>query len=238
MHKLLTRQPTLAFALLVLLAPCTVAHAGRPLQTEDAGVLEPGECELEAVAQRQREAGARARQTSLGLNCGVGLRSQLGAAAATGRDSGQTTRSASIGGKVLLWQDRGDTAASFALAWSVDGDRQGARWQHAGDGFKLVATQPWGPGAVHMNLGQNRDRAAGTRTLNWAIAYEHNGVTLAGLNWAPMVEAFGEEHADPWVNLALRVTLLPQRLFVDVSVGQQSATARPRLVTTGLKFVF
>lgn len=111
---------TLSLGLLAIALP---ALAGRPLQTEAAGVLEPGACEIEGVYERVRVDGASASSRGLAAACGIGLRSQLGGSGSWSKAGGERGRSAGLGGKTLLWTGSGDGAPAFTLAWGVDADR-------------------------------------------------------------------------------------------------------------------
>ena len=72
-----------ALIVLIALLPAA-AGAGRPLVTEDAGVLAPRECEWESFAARETAAGAAsANAWTLQVGCGIGWNSQ--AALAHGR---------------------------------------------------------------------------------------------------------------------------------------------------------
>ena len=64
-----------AWLTLVALATAGTAHAGRPLQTEDAGILYAGGCENEGAHERLRVSGVTERDTNLPLHCGLGWRS-------------------------------------------------------------------------------------------------------------------------------------------------------------------
>ena len=75
------------------------------------------------------------------------------------------------------------------------------------------------------------------RSTTWALAVEHGGLGEGG-RWQPMAEVFGDDLGKPWANAALRVVLLPDRLFVDASYGRQFAGARARLKTAGFKLAF
>jgi len=77
---------TIATALLACTAPL-LCQAGRPLQTEDAGILEAKTCEVERVKGRERTTGAPSkRETALQLGYGVGANSQLALAVSTTSD--------------------------------------------------------------------------------------------------------------------------------------------------------
>jgi hypothetical protein len=53
-----------------------------------------------------------------------------------------------------------------------------------------------------------------------------------------MAEVFGDDRGDVWWNLAARLTLVPERLFIDISYGRQTHAERARLVTAGFKLAF
>lgn len=226
--------------LLVTLAPFIVgglpAHAGRPLQAEDAGILDRGTCEVEAAAERLRTPGApQATGSSLQLACGVGAASQVALQLARSRSAGASADGLRLGGKSELWKDTGDGAAAFTVAWGVVGEKaSGASWRHAGTELNGVLSVP-GVGATwHLNLGHARDEAGHTRTTTWAVAWERDALGA----WAPMGELFGDDRGAPWWNLGLRFTARPERLFFDLSYGRQITTGRPSLLTVGFKSVF
>lgn len=64
------------------MAVAAPSHAGRPLQTEEAGVFERADCELEGASARLKLSGLSAREHSLQIGCGVGAATQLALAVA------------------------------------------------------------------------------------------------------------------------------------------------------------
>ena len=236
-----------AAAFLGALAFSTAAFAGRPLQTEDAGVLEVNACEVEGATLRLSSDGVRSNEQGLGLNCGVGLNSQVGLGIASTRDSGSSDRAARLAGKTGLWRGAGDEAAGLSLAWSLGMVRDTAHgWKRGASALNLVASLPTGAASVHLNLGHvremsremSRDMSSRRVATTWDVALEHGGLDLVGLNWAPMVELYGDDRGPPWWNLGLRATLLPEKFYLDLSCGRQSGGSKPRLVTAGFKFAF
>lgn len=224
-------------ASLATLAAGLPAHAGRPLQTEDAGVLERGRCEIEGVAQRLDAAGARSTGRSLGLGCGVGWPGQLGLAVERASSGGEHETAMALAGKAALLQPAGGSPA-LTLAWSTTAGRVGSRWRHTDTSVRLVASVGVPGGQVHLNAGTSFERAPRRRVADWGLAYEHDGFAAAGLHWAPMAEVFGDDREGAWLNAALRVTLLPERLFADLSVGRQPSRDNAHLVTAGFKLAF
>ena len=224
-------------ALAILAALHAPAQAGRPLATEDAGVLAAGECEFETFAGRTRERAApRLGESSLQFGCGFGMRSQV--ALGWGRESAAGERSRSLGltGKTSL-RDGGDEATSFALAWGAGrADSPGTPMRLETTYLTGVATMPLkGSLALHANLGWSRSRSAGASTTGWGLALERSGE--GGID--VMGEVFGDDRERrPWVQLGVRASLLPERLWLDASAGMQTTPARPKALTVGMKVAF
>jgi hypothetical protein len=107
--------PMFVLALLPL-----VATAGRPLQTEDAGVLDRGACEIEGFRARATAEGISARETRLQAGCGVGFGSQVALAVSSTRVDAERERGLSLVGKTGLWKAPGDDAPALTFAWGLD----------------------------------------------------------------------------------------------------------------------
>jgi hypothetical protein len=214
------------------------SFAGRPLQTEDAGVLDRGACELEGAQQRLRVLGETGTETGLTANCGIGFASQVGLGLGWARTGGERSRSGGLGGKTGLWAGDGDGAPALTLAWGLGADREDGRWRRSDHFATLVASIGAGPGTLHLNLGHVRERQPRRALTTWNVAWEHDGYALGSLTLAPMGEVFGDDRGDRWWNLAARLTLVPERVFVDVSWGRQINAEKARLVTAGFKVTF
>lgn len=226
-------------ALLGVLFGATIAlsaHAGRPLQAEDAGVLDRGVCEVEGAVARLSADGTTARESALQLGCGIGLNSQLALGAASAKEGGARARGLALAGKTAVWSGQGDDPAALALAWGLQWLKaHGDSWRHAGTDINLVYSRPLPAElTLHANLGHSRDEAGKQRSTSWALALEHAGYGSLAL----MAEVFGDDREAPWWNLGLRWSAVPERLDVDLSYGRQMASGRPRLVTLGSKLAF
>lgn len=220
-----------ALALSLALAACT-AQAGRPLQAEDAAVMDPRACELEGAHGDWRLDGAGQRQTGLQLGCGIGWGTEVALNVIRPREL-------ALNGKTLLtsaaWAD-GD--AQLTLAWSLSHRHVETVWRRSSAGVILVGSLPLTRDlTLHANLGHQRDEMQGRRSTTWALAVEHGGFGEGG-RWQPMAEVFGDDRGRPWANAALRVALLPDRVFVDASYGRQFSGPRARLKTAGFKLAF
>ena len=117
-----------------LLGAASAAQAARPLQTDDAGVLDRGDCEVEGATQRFSAAGAAERTAALQFGCGVGAATQLALAVTRSRAAGVSGSGVVLSGKTAI----GSAEPALALAWSVSaaGDA-GAAWRHTGTALAL-----------------------------------------------------------------------------------------------------
>jgi len=209
-----------------------VAHAGRPLQADDAPPMDKGTCEIEGAHSEWRGNGSVQRLSYLQLGCGIGWNSELTVQALRPHEL-------ALGGKTQLlstpWRD-GD--AQLSLAWSLAHRHVDTVWRRSGATVVLVASAPLLPEwTVHANLGHQRDELARRRNTIWALAAEHNGLGDAG-RWQPMAEVFGDDRGQRWVNAGLRFALQPERLSIDGSLGRQLGGAKVRLASIGFKLAF
>lgn len=214
------------------------ALAGRPLVTEDAGVLERGECELESFASQASQKGQpRQDGLSVQLGCGVGLRSHIALARATERSGGSSEPSWALGGKVGLSPAEGGSW-SAALAWSLAARRNAGStsFRHEVSEVKGVSSIPLGKGLqFHAHLGHAYERSVRQRSTPWAVALEHATTPRLSL----MTEAYGNDREPgAWVQAAARWATVPDRLYLDASLGAQARRGSPRLLTVGLRLPF
>ena len=210
------------------------AHAGRPLQSEDAGVLARGDCEIEGAALRARDAGVSARETTLQLGCGVGASTQLAVAFGHAKAASASARGIELNGKTQLWH--GQNEAALALAYALASVKvSGSSWQHAATELNLAYSRPLGNAlTLHANLGHARDEVAKQRSTTWSLAVEHAGFGAV----APMAELFGDDRSAAWWNAGLRFTAVPERFFIDASYGRQITSGSPTLWSLGFKLAF
>lgn len=218
-----------------LLVPGGDAAAGRPLQTEDAGVLDTGECELEAVARRASAGDLPTlRAGSVQVGCGFGFRSQAALLAGAVRGGGERVEELALVGKTAL-RPLTDEQTGIALAWALGAQRSaGGSLRHESTELKAVVTHPAGPWLLHANLGAARSQAERQTSTLWSVAAERTGLGP----FDAMAEVFGDDRTDPWLNAGLRWTAIDKRLFVDGSYGTQLNSGRARLLTLGLKYAF
>lgn len=218
----------IALASLVTIVP---AHAGRPLTTDDAAILDAGACQLEAWIERSRDL------NSSWLNPGCNPFGQtefsLGAARLrTDADAAVTSRQWQV--KHLLRAYDAEQPG-FALAAGEQHVRRGEEHHVFVNG---IATLPLA-GEVHLlhvNLGgvRLREEAKQSNRATWGIALDNK----VGSATRIAVETFGTSGERPNWQLGIRHELVSGRVQIDASVG--SAYGRwedSRVATLGLVFV-
>lgn len=215
------------------LMTATALHAARPLATDDTGVLDRGDCELEAVASRDKADGVRVDGQSLQLGCGIGARTQVALAVDRANEEGLRVRGTTLGAKFALLP--GDDA-SWSLSGSVQwASASGQGNRHVASALNLLHTRSLGESfTLHANLGHARDEEARTASTTWGLALEHAG-------WGPvalMGELYGDDRSSPWWSVGLRWTAVPDRLVLDVAYGRQMVGGRPSAVSVGIKLAF
>jgi hypothetical protein len=225
------------WSLLALCAPLTAA-AGRPLAAEDAGVLEPGQCELEWSQARQRGADSPStREHGLAAGCGWAAGFQASLALARSHEATSPPlrgQAVDIGLKLGAWPlpGRGVWALALATGWARE---PGLAWRHTHSGITLAGSPELSAGwTAHLNLGHHHDVQARQGSTTWALALEHEGLGAV----APMAEVVGDDRSAPAWNLGLRWTVLPARLWLDAAYGRQIRPERPVAWSVGAKLAF
>ena len=212
------------------------AQAGRPFATEDAGVLEKGDCEWESFAARARtrgESSVTGWNTQLG--CGVGFKSQVALAFGRSKFESENTNALALGAKTGLI-DGGENGTSVTLAYggvAAKGPGEGSyRWNTTA--VNLVLTRPlsadW---IVHGNLGWTRDRPGKLDSTTWAVAAEW----AATEQWTVGAETYGDDRNKPWLGVGARWTI-SKAWSVNASYAVNRETPRTSAASVGFKFAF
>ena len=220
----------------LLLIWAGTAEAGRPLFTEDAGVLGKGECEIEAFYQNESTSDAPSTFGWSGqLGCGLGiLNTQVALGGFRLTTAGEHTTGIAFIGKTGL-RELTDDQVGIALAYEVSGAKIGGEsFRHETTGIRGVVTAPVDKWLFHANLGWFRLESEKNSWTTWFVAAERTEVGPFDL----AVEAFGEFGEPTWVNFAARWAVVPERLFLDASYGMQTSGDRAKLFTIGLKVAF
>jgi hypothetical protein len=221
---------------LALLA-ASPAHAGRPMATEDAEVIDDGDCELESFGGRFGARGEPAsRIGSAQVGCGIGGGSQVALAVARSGPKGAPIRALALGGKTRLWHSQ-VSQTSWALAWGLTAERgDGHGLRQESSYLTAVVTRPLNDELnLHANLGWSHARSSRQSTLGWSIGLEQAVSDRLDLT----LESFGSdrEHA-PWLQTGLRWAVAPDKFYVDTSLGRQTGASGASAFTIGLRLAF
>ncbi len=212
------------------------AHAGRPLATEDAGILNKSECEWESFGARSTSEGISVNVINTQVACGVGADTQLAVSAGRASSQGVSSNIYTLNAKTEVFKVKDSTAVT--VAYGLIGTKA------PGEGNRLsglfvngVVTQPVTDKiTLHGNLGWNQDRSTADRTVttSWNFAGEY----AAGGGVDVVAEVYGDDRSKG-ANLG---TGLRWQATKDVSLNGSLAisTAKPRekLLTVGGKLTF
>lgn len=85
---------------------------------------------------------------------------------------------------------------------------------------------------LHANLGWLKDRASGRQSTTWGFGGEFR----LGARLLAIAESFGDDRNRPYWQLGGRFSIVPDRIQVDATVGQQySGPAASRWISFGLR---
>jgi hypothetical protein len=228
-------RPLHLLAVVSALALSGAAQAARPLATEDADVLDRGQCEAEGVIAQSKPAGQPSTRgwTALGT-CGVGANTQLILAYNRSRTDDASLSGLLFGGKTALMRREGD-GLGVTLAWGLVSARpEGGSMEHELTYLNAVATRDLAPGWTgHANLGWVRSESASASSTTWNLALERalgNGVDLMG-------EVYGDDRAKPWIGVGARWAV-SDKLSLNANWATQRETPRVNAWSIGFKLAF
>lgn len=225
------------FACAALAAFCLpAAHAGRPLTTDDAGVLDRGTFELETYMFRQTERDTpRTDGWHLQPSIGIGLNTQIGLGYSSDSSDDERAWNRQIYGKTFIKELTDDTfgvAVSYGIG---DSKLPSDSFRYNTAYVNSIVTVPVASWLIHGNLGWSRSRLDAYNATTWALAAERPGA------FGPVdvaIEVWGDDHAAAWGQIDARWNIIPDRISLDASFAQQADSKRARTVTVGLKITY
>lgn len=208
------------------------AHAARPLTTDDARLTTAQSCQLESWLRyypHSHEAWALPACNPTGnLEFSVGV----GRAASDGQGA---TRDYAFQAKTLFrtletngwgW---GLAAGTVSHPGSVVGpNRLGNTYAYA----PVSASFNDDTVILHANLGWIRDRMSGSNAATWGLGAE----IQASARIMVIAETFGDNHNNPYWQIGGRVSIVPNLIQIDATVGHQySGPFGGRCFSVGLR---
>lgn len=219
------RFARLCAAMSISLLPLA-AQAGRPLVTDDAGVLASGDCQVEASASRGPG------QRWFAPKCNVAQDWEAGVGIGNVRSGGRFHRAIVIGAKTVF---RPLTDDGWGAAASISEQRIAGPETSRDQAVNLIASMPLAPWAVaSVNAGAIRHGMTHERAPTWAAVLDTSH-GRGGLSF----ETFGERGASRGWQAGARWTLVEDVLDLDAGYGElHDCDGRRRFATVGLTYVF
>jgi hypothetical protein len=233
------KTPTLARALILsaialpIAAAWHCAHAARPLVTDDARIVDPKSCQLEAWLRFNRD--GTERWALPGCNLTGNFELTFGGAVQSYGD-GTALTDVQLQGKTVL-KPFETNGYGVALVFG------GVNHPKAEDRKALGTAYAYVPLSVsfaddryllHTNLGVSRDREARETRMTWGVATE----AVLNDRFTAIAESFGENRGNPWYQLGLRIWLVPNRVQIDATYGSRFGNqAADRFVSVGLRLL-
>lgn len=221
------RSQVLHCAFVSLMGLCPPALAARPLSTDDAPILDPGQCQLETWVQRDP---AHTQYWAVpACNFTGSWELAAGAAHVRGRSGGAEKNLAVLQAKteLLAPQDSG-----WRLGMSVADQFEPSRGL-AGDwtvNLPLTVDLHGDRLQWHTNLGWSSLRH-GRSAATWGLALE----AAVGERMALTAESYGTRGSGAWRQLGARYSLAPGRADLDIAWGERSGSGkRDRYCAAGL----
>jgi hypothetical protein len=162
-ESLPVRFARLCAAMSISLLPLA-AQAGRPLVTDDAAVLAPGDCQVEASASRGPG------QRWLAPTCNVAQDWEAGIGVGNVRSGGEFHRAIAIGVKTVL---RPLSEDGIGVGASLSEQRITGPETSRDQAVNLIVSMPLAPWALaHVNAGAIRHGISHQHAGTWAAALE------------------------------------------------------------------
>ena len=210
---------------------CASAFAGRPLTTDDAAILDPKACQVEAWIDR-------ATHTTTGwfvpsCNFGGNVEWQVGFARTRADGESRFTETYAQA-KTILRPMTDAEPWSVGLTAGVTRRPQNVNytgWHHPYVIVPFSQVLCRTPFTFHAQLGWARDREQRRDLTLWGAAVE----AAVSERTVLLAETFGENSRKPWVRLGGRWTVVPNRLDVDLTwLGRAGGRSEERLVSIGV----
>lgn len=224
----MTFKPLLAAA---LLAATTASHAARPMNTDDARIVDTKACQLETWVKSPKGHTEFWAQPA----CNFSGNLELTVGGAITRDNGSTRGSAQlVQGKTLI-KPLETNGWGLGLAAGLSRDPR----RDAGGGHDTYAYVPVSVSTMddrlvlHTNLGWLREQGSRSNRLTWGLGSE---LQLSSSNWL-IAETYGQNTGKPFAQVGLRHWLVPERVQVDATYGNRIGDGSQRWFSLGLRLL-
>lgn len=210
----------------------TVAHAGRPLNTDDASTSPASQCQFEAWVD---QAGGGTRARHMAPACGLTDEIELGVEFIATSPTQDQAQSRNLD---LKWVPAQATWHGWQLGLRLDANAQkgpaadNTPWRHQLTALSALASlmlrEQW---ALHLNFGHARDHLTRADTTPYALAI----AWAPAKRWQLFTEVLGQDLAMPASQgVGLRWWLIPDKLGLDAGTSRTCATPDSRTWSLGV----
>lgn len=204
-------------ATLLLALPPPPAQAARPFVTDDARLTTAGSCQLESWVRSYR---ASTEFWALPA-CNPGGNFEITAGGGLARSDGAPNSHDYVIQAKTLFRELSPNGWGIGLAAgrvmhpavNPGPNLLGNTYAYVPASFSFLDDKA----VVHANLGWLRDRATRRDNLSWGIG----GEWAFNERLSAIAESFGDNRNKPYWQAGLRVFIVPQRVQIDGTVGQQ-----------------
>lgn len=194
------------------------SHAARPMVTDDARIVDPGACQLEAW-QRVNH-GSRERWVFPACNPTGNLEITLGGNDLPDANGGRASDYVLQGKTIFRPLQTNGYGFGLAAGAYFHGDPAPDQGQLKTAYFYVPISKSFLDDrlVVHVNVGAQNDHDAGNHPWTWGVGAEFAVTSRVVL----IAESYGDDHARPYFQGGLRLWLIPNHFQVDTTLGAQS----------------
>lgn len=209
----------------------TVAHAARPMNTDDARIVDPKACQLESWVKHPKGHTEFWAQPA----CNFTGNLELTVGGALNREDSRTRGSAQMLQGKTLFKNLESNGWGWGLAAGMSRDPR----REAGGGHDMYAYVPvsWSLAddkvVLHTNLGWLREQGTRSHHLTWGLGSE---TQLQERTWL-IAETYGQGSGKPFMQVGVRYWLVPDRVQVDATYGNRMGEGRQRWFSLGLRLL-
>ena len=211
------RQTALSLALVMLVAVgVSDAHAARPMNTDDANIVDEKSCQLESWIKTTPT--SRERWAIPGCNLGSEVEWSVGGNAQADDGVGKTQFWVAQAKKRWVPVGEDSMGISTTLGTMSTHPATGDRPEDKDYFVNVPVTVPLGQDRfVHLNAGWVQHQTLGVSRPTWGVG----GELPLTARWTAIAETYGEADQGTRYQLGLRVWLVSQRVQIDTTYGNQ-----------------
>jgi hypothetical protein len=223
------------FGTFVLVLAAPEARAARPFITDDARIVEPGGYQVESYIQRQRAFAEKEFWFLPAHNPGGDIEYTLGGYLVD-NSAGGKSRAVVAQAKRLL-KPLETNGSGYALTLGAFGIRPpGAGSYQTNSYVNAIASFSFAEDRFvgHANLGARYDQGAALLRGRYGVGSEIAFTSRV----IGIIETFGERGSKPTKHAGIRLWVVPNRVQVDATLGEERGSPAKRFQTLGIRILW